>query len=116
MRSGRASRLARFAFRRSSRLEGQRSLHHKPLELPTAADVSLREVEVLLVHPLELREEHRRYEPATAELYPAHLCIVRKSCGELTGDDVVPATDIRLLAEEAIQAFARVLPHRALPC
>src|SRR4051812_30882057 len=99
--------------RSSAALEGQHALEHEALELSAIPDVRRREVEVLLVHPLRLREKQRGHEPASAVLPAVHGDVVRDA-GELTLHRVVARAEIELVAREAVDALVRLLPDRAV--
>src|ERR1051326_3607014 len=58
-------------------LEANHSRDHEALELATAPDVGEREVGVLLIHPLQLRQHVRRHEPPTTQLIPVHRVVGR---------------------------------------
>src|SRR3954463_8694804 len=93
--------------------EGQRALDHEALELTAVADVGGREIEVLLVDPLHLREEQRGHEPARAVLPTVHGDVVRDA-GQLNLHGVVARADIELILREAVDTFVRVLADRAV--
>src|SRR4030095_12536075 len=94
-------------------LEGDHTLDHEALELATVPNVVRREVVVLLVHILNLRQDVRRDEPAAAELVPvdAHF---RRDAEEVAARRVVPAAEVEVVTREAIQALANRLCPRAV--
>src|SRR5688572_16633123 len=96
-------------WRRSS--EGDDALDHEALELATAADVARREGLVVLADELELREHVRGDEPATADLGALDRDVVGDA-GELAIHCVVAATDVELVAGEAVESLAHELAQR----
>src|SRR3954463_12704611 len=94
-------------------LEPDDALDHEALELSAIADVRRCEIVVLLVDPLELGEHVRRYEPAAADLIPLHGLVGRALRDQLTFERVVPAADVQLVIEEAVQTLVHVLMERA---
>src|SRR4051812_19559762 len=91
--------------------EGQRALDHEALELTAVADVGRGEVEVLLVHVLDLGEEQRGDEPASAVL-PAVDTDVVAHAGQLTLHGVVAHGEIELVLREPIETLVRLLTDR----
>src|SRR6478752_4936654 len=85
---------------------------HDALELPAAADVARRKIEILLVNELDLREHVRRDEPSSAELRAPDRDVVRDS-RQLTLHRVVASADVELVPGESVESLADELPQGA---
>src|SRR5690348_17418808 len=95
-------------------LEGDHAFDHEPFELPAVTDVGRREIQILLIHELDLGQNVGSEEPATTNL-PTVDGHVRRAHRELTFDGVVPGRCIQsLIGQEAVNDLTDILPPGAV--